>query len=99
MKDSARAQLPRSVPLIEHMPQVVPAPLPGISAQRPIPTRTIAGSQPPGPPERRSPQGRGSPPDCAGGRGAPTGLWTRLRRFASSGSPDTSIRLVSGHES
>jgi hypothetical protein len=74
MKDSARAQLPRSAPLIEHMPQVVPAPLPGISARRPIPTRTIAGSQPPGPPERRSPQGRGSPPDCAGGRGAPTGL-------------------------
>ena len=23
---------------------------------------------------RRGPQGRGSPPDCAGGRGAPTGL-------------------------
>jgi hypothetical protein len=53
MKDSARAQLSRSAPLIEHTPQVVRMPLPGISARRPIPTRTTGGSQPPGPPEQR----------------------------------------------
>lgn len=53
MKDSARAQLSRSAPLIEHTPQVVRMPSPGISAPWPIPTRTTGGSQPPGPPEQR----------------------------------------------
>ena len=91
MKDSARAQLPRSAPLTEQTPQVVLAPLASTSVRWPSPTGTMVGWQPPGPPEqrrhpptrinpaarltgRRGPQDRGSPPDGAEGRGAPTGL-------------------------
>jgi hypothetical protein len=52
MKNSARARLARPASLIEHTPQVVRVPL-GCIHPVAIPTRTMAGSQAPGPPEQR----------------------------------------------